>query len=118
MITKEIAIYLKLKKSRDILLLDINECSTGADACDVNAKCKNTVGSYTCTCKIGFTGNGRTCTGKIYLTDWFLPFFQMFFCSREIHDIKCYSQIVKAGSYITLTGLKCYNTVFNCFRML
>ena len=62
-------ICLKLKsESRDILCFDINECSTGADACDVNAKCKNTVGSYTCTCKKGFTGNGKTCTGKI-LTD-------------------------------------------------
>ena len=62
-------ICLKLKsESRHILCLDINECSTGADACDVNAKCKNTVGSYTCTCKKGFTGNGKTCTCKI-LTD-------------------------------------------------
>ena len=48
--------------------LNINECSTGANACDVNAKCKNTVGSYTCSCKKGFTGNGKTCTGKIDLT--------------------------------------------------
>ena len=69
-------ICLKLKsESRDILFLDINECSTGADACDVNAKCKNTVGSYTCICKNGFTGNGETCTGKIYLSDWFIPSF-------------------------------------------
>ena len=50
--------------------LDINECSTGADACDVHAKCKNTVGSYTCTCKKGFTGNGKTCTDKIGLYYW------------------------------------------------
>ena len=65
------------------MFLDINECSTGADACDVNAKCKNTVGSYTCTCKKGFTGNGKTCTGKIYLTDWFLPFFSdVLLCAR------------------------------------
>ena len=49
---------------------DINECSTGADACDVNAKCKNNVGSYTCTCKKGFTGKGKTCTGKIGLYYW------------------------------------------------
>ena len=50
------------------MFLDIDECFAGADACDVNAKCKNTVGSYTCTCKKGFTGNGKTCKGKFYLT--------------------------------------------------
>ena len=64
-----------------ILFPDINECSTGADDCDVNAKCKNNVGSYTCTCKKGFTGNGKTCTGKNYLTNCLpLPKIKTLFC--------------------------------------
>ena len=43
----------------------MNECNASVSVCDVNADCKNTVGSYRCTCKAGFTGDGKTCTGEI-----------------------------------------------------
>ncbi|XP_078383744.1 uncharacterized protein LOC144666222 [Oculina patagonica] len=39
----------------------IDECVTNYHSCDVNAICQNTVGSYNCTCKAGFYGNGRKC---------------------------------------------------------
>ena len=45
-------------------LPDVDECSSGAATCDVNARCQNTVGSYNCTCKEGFPGDGKRCTGK------------------------------------------------------
>ena len=50
----------------DIVLLsiDINECSASPATCDVNAICQNTKGSYLCSCKPGFTGDGKTCKGK------------------------------------------------------
>ena len=31
--------------------------------CDSNALCTNTEGSYVCACKVGYTGDGKTCTG-------------------------------------------------------
>jgi len=44
---------------------DIDECQT-ANACHQNATCKNTKGSYNCTCKGGFKGNGRiNCTESL-----------------------------------------------------
>ena len=45
-------------------VLDIDECSKNGSPCDENADCLNNDGSYTCTCKDGFTGNGRVCDGK------------------------------------------------------
>ncbi|XP_068705898.1 adhesion G protein-coupled receptor E1-like [Montipora foliosa] len=40
---------------------DINECSS-ENECHVNATCTNTKGSYNCTCKEGYEGDGRNCT--------------------------------------------------------
>ena len=44
-------------------LLDIDECSIDPRPCDENADCANSDGSYSCTCKQGFTGNGTICEG-------------------------------------------------------
>ena len=45
------------------LYLDIDECWSGSDDCHDNANCTNTIGSYTCQCWEGFTGNGIDCAG-------------------------------------------------------
>ena len=37
----------------------------GSAVCGPQATCENTVGSYRCTCDIGFTGNGTICTGIV-----------------------------------------------------
>ena len=41
--------------------IDINECASSP--CSGDATCSNTDGSFQCTCKIGFSGDGTTCTG-------------------------------------------------------
>ena len=43
---------------------DIDECSEDSSPCDENADCTNSDGSYSCTCKQGFSGDGTTCDGK------------------------------------------------------
>jgi len=48
-------------------IVDIDECITGNHECDVNANCTNTVGGHNCTCKGGFAGDGRSCSGKLTL---------------------------------------------------
>ena len=55
------------------LYLDDNECelmkfanNTEVRKCHANAICSNTIGSYICKCKDGFTGDGFYCNGKIF----------------------------------------------------
>ena len=42
---------------------DVDECTSSSPVCDVNAMCQNTHGSFSCTCKIGYYGDGKTCKG-------------------------------------------------------
>lgn len=44
---------------------DLDECSNGTHMCSPHADCKNTMGSYRCLCKEGYTGDGFTCTGEL-----------------------------------------------------
>ena len=43
---------------------DVDECTNGDSDCDTNARCTNTVGSYTCVCNSAYEGDGFNCTGK------------------------------------------------------
>ncbi|XP_066026329.1 protein kinase C-binding protein NELL2a-like [Pocillopora verrucosa] len=40
---------------------DINECIEGTSNCSADAVCNNTKGSYNCTCKQGYYGDGNIC---------------------------------------------------------
>ena len=51
--------------------VDVNECDEGTDECHSNATCSNTVGSYDCTCVLGYSGDGFNCTSM--LTKIFIP---------------------------------------------
>merc|ERR1712002_496709 len=41
-----------------------DECDLGEDDCHNNAVCTDTDGSFTCACKSGYSGDGKTCTKK------------------------------------------------------
>ena len=43
--------------------VDINECARSSHDCHESATCFNTVGSFTCACNLGYTGNGKVCSG-------------------------------------------------------
>lgn len=47
-----------------LISLDIDECRTNSHSCDVNAACTNIKGGHNCTCKAGFDGDGKNCTGN------------------------------------------------------
>ena len=54
-----------------VILPDINECTNKTDNCHKNADCTNTVGSFTCACKTGYSGDGKTCTGMWIFSELF-----------------------------------------------
>ena len=45
--------------------IDTNECVLGTNNCSENAECTDTMGSFTCTCKPGFKGDGFNCIGNV-----------------------------------------------------
>ena len=57
-------VYLKshLRRYLYSMFLDRDECMMEND-CHTHADCINTEGSYDCTCRSGFTGNGTDCNG-------------------------------------------------------
>lgn len=49
-----------------IIFLDVNECETGQQECSEFAQCVNTIGSHSCFCLSGFTGDGKNCSGTYH----------------------------------------------------
>ena len=53
---------LRFSKFSTIVISDINECEEPElHSCHPHSDCKNTVGSYFCTCHVGYHGDGVTC---------------------------------------------------------
>ena len=46
---------------------DINECELQIHTCHSDANCTDTVGSFNCTCREGFEGDGFNCTGTKHI---------------------------------------------------
>ena len=46
-------------------IIDVDECTASSSMCHENAFCNNTLGSFNCTCKPRYYGDGKTCKGKI-----------------------------------------------------
>lgn len=69
---------------------DINECTSGANTCDENAECINTVGSFVCQCLTGFSGDGTTCGGMSLSS-----LGQTFFMQHFKNAMSYYIQIIR-----------------------
>uniref|UniRef100_A0A7N8XU89 Signal peptide, CUB and EGF-like domain-containing protein 2 n=1 Tax=Mastacembelus armatus TaxID=205130 RepID=A0A7N8XU89_9TELE len=52
-----LSLFKSLLRSR----LTADPCAEGSDGCHIDAICQTTQGSYKCTCKTGFKGDGRHC---------------------------------------------------------
>ena len=73
---------------------DTDECSSGSHDCSADAYCNNTVGSFICTCKAGFLGDGKKCKSKKAIYFFFsetrvtdkLRFFYYFSSFQTLHQ--------------------------------
>ena len=58
--------------------IDIDECAE--NVCHTSAACENSIGSFQCTCTVGFNGDGTNCIGKssnFNLITYFSPFLKI-----------------------------------------
>lgn len=66
-------------------LIDVDECEINAHNCAIHANCVNTPGSFQCSCKEGWVGNGVTCVGKYHVHHLCLR--------RQREEESCYSAV-------------------------
>lgn len=60
-----LTIYINLF-TKIFFLLDVDECSKQIHDCHPFGFCTNEIGSYNCTCKTGFQGDGMQCEGNTW----------------------------------------------------
>ena len=72
-----------------ILIVDLDECARNISGCNQN--CTNTIGSYFCSCYLGYEiqNDNRTCIGKYLILLLHVRSFTIFFvdtdeCARNI----------------------------------
>ena len=58
----------------DWLLTDVDECTSNVHNCHQQGICTNNIGSFSCQCKKGYTGNGTWCTGELQAPSTFIRF--------------------------------------------
>ena len=107
-------------------LTDIDECKTYPGKCHVNATCNNTNGSHVCTCKPGYTGDGRNCTGIVnnlrsvqirfdYCNEFLFVVVAFFwYCGKPSFNF-CYTG---GGSYPTETFVVITDNLFSLFEKI
>ena len=71
--------------SRHLYVLSVDQCADESDGCHIDAICQNTQGSYKCTCKAGFKGDGKHCEGNHLL--------------RSVLSLQCVATILKRRDF-------------------
>ncbi|XP_066020906.1 uncharacterized protein [Pocillopora verrucosa] len=94
---------------------DLNECTDGTHSCDKDAECNNTLGSYKCTCKHGFHGNGTNCTDLDECTDETHTCDVNAKCNNTLGSYKCKCKHGFHGNGTNCTDLdECSDGTHNC----
>ena len=78
------------------LCADLYECGTSNGGC--SQMCKNTIGSFICSCREGFllAGDGRTCDGRL---DIIHPCIYMYLYFMYLAHTECMYTFLSSGDY-------------------
>ncbi|XP_044181358.1 fibrillin-1-like [Acropora millepora] len=68
---------------------DVDECRASSPMCHENAFCNNTLGSYNCTCKPGYYGDGKTCKDVDECTASSSMCHENAFCNNTLGSYNC-----------------------------
>ena len=76
-----------------VIYTDLDECRSGVDRCSENAICSNTEGSYECTCRNGFIGDGITCLSELIRTHintlLYIPWICVYIDNSDCTTLNC-----------------------------
>ena len=104
------------------LCLDIDECTNNNHDCHEKSFCHNTEGSYSCSCKDGYQGDGRNCTGKLKPLFINLSIDVIFKISGQVtHGVKTYllkSILPQGDSGALFCSLGLVLAAFSCWWLL
>jgi len=84
---------------------EVDECSQGLATCDTHATCTNTVGSYTCSCNSGYSGDGRVCNDVDECTAGTSPCSANATCANTPGSYTCTCNSGFTGSGISCTDV-------------
>ena len=79
-----------------LIFSDIDECAQNSHTCDVNANCKNTVGSYDCQCRqeYGNTWTGTHIYGHLLPNHYYQALLKNLTCVwRKLQYRSCYALV-------------------------
>ncbi|KAI8495164.1 hypothetical protein Bbelb_271500 [Branchiostoma belcheri] len=88
-----------------ICQLDINECSIGTHNCHPRATCTNTADSFRCTCNVGYSGNGVTCTDINECTTGRHNCHSLATCTNTYGSFRCACRTGYSGSGVTCSDI-------------
>ena len=82
------------------------ECEHRLDNCDEQATCIDTIGSYTCSCNSGWTGNGFSCEGNSILYHYACFWEIAIFVFLTVILLKYFALLTNLQSGLTLKKMK------------
>ncbi|XP_078381972.1 uncharacterized protein LOC144664667 isoform X4 [Oculina patagonica] len=94
---------------------DIDECAMKMDNCSENAMCNNTEGSFNCSCKPGFSGDGINCADIDECTMKIHNCSENAMCNNTEGSFNCSCKPGFSGDGINCTDLdECTMKIHNC----